>query len=158
MSHTAPHRSSLMTVQSDWIDYNGHLNMAYYNVLFDKGADQVFELFGFGPEYMEREKHSTFSAEFHVCYLRELHEGDQVYVTTQLIDFNDKSFHFYQQLHHESGWLSATGEGLGLHIDMSGPRVAPMKAETLAALGKVLEAHKKLPMPDRVGRKIGIKR
>ena len=109
MTHAAPHRSRLMTVRPEWIDYNGHLNMAYYNVLFDRGADQLFEEFGFGPDYARDTGHSTFSAEFHVCYLREVHEGDQVYVTSQLLDFDEKRFHFFQELHHEDGWLSAHG-------------------------------------------------
>jgi acyl-CoA thioester hydrolase len=46
---TSPFRSSIMTVKPEWIDYNGHLNMAYYNVLFDHGADEVYEDLGFGP-------------------------------------------------------------------------------------------------------------
>ena len=158
MTAPAPHRSSRLTVQSDWIDYNGHLNMAYYNVLFDRGADELFELFGFGPDYARQSGFSTFSAEFHVCYLRELHEGDGVFVTSQLIDFDEKRFHFYQELHHEDGWLSATGEGLGLHIDLSGPRVAPMPEPTMAAMRALHAEHAKLPTPDRVGRRIGIPR
>ncbi|MGH1577626.1 thioesterase family protein [Planktotalea sp.] len=158
MPNNAPHRSSLQTVQPQWIDHNGHLNMAYYNVLFDRGADELFAEFGFDPDYIARTGHSTFSAEFHVCYLRELHEGDQVYVTSQLLDFDEKRFHFFQELYHEDGWLSATGEGLGLHIDMSGPRVAPMSAETYATLKKLHAQHSKLPYPERAGRKIGITR
>ena len=155
---TAPHRSSLLTVEPQWIDYNGHLNMAYYNVLFDRGADELFEEFGFGPDYAQSTGFSTFSAEFHVCYLRELHEGNKVYVTSQLIDFDEKRFHFYQELYHENGWLSATGEGLGLHIDLSGPKVAAMPAAQHAAMSAVHNAHSALPMPERVGRKIGIQR
>ncbi|MFK7876849.1 MAG: thioesterase family protein [Paracoccaceae bacterium] len=158
MSDAAPHRSSLLTVQSDWIDFNGHLNMAYYNVLFDRGADELFAQFGFGPDYVRRTGHSTFSAEFHVCYLRELHEGAQVYVTSQLLDFDEKRFHFFQELYHEDGWLSATGEGLGLHIDLSGPRVAPMGEAALSALKTLHEQHTALPRPERAGRRIGIQR
>lgn len=153
---TAPHRSRLMSVEPQWIDYNGHLNMAYYNVLFDRGADDLFAEFGFGPDYAARERHTTFSAEFHVCYLRELHEGDQVYVTSQLLDFDEKRFHFYQELYHADGWLSATGEGLGLHIDMSGPRVAPMSEKVQEKLDALLKVHSALPWPERAGRKIGI--
>ncbi|THH39033.1 thioesterase [Aliishimia ponticola] len=153
-----PFRSSLMTVKPEWIDFNGHLNMAYYNVLFDQGADDLFTIFGFGPEYRATTNFTTFSAEFHVCYLRELHEGARVYVTSQLIDFDAKRFHFYQELWHEDGWLSATGEGLGLHIDLSGPRVAPMPDASYAAMEKLLAAHSQLPRPERVGRRIGITR
>ena len=155
---TAPHRSTLMEVEPQWIDYNGHLNMAFYNVLMDRGADQLFDIFGFGPDYRERTGHTTFSAETHVCYVRELHEGAKVYVTSQLLDFDEKRFHFYQELFHEDGWLSATAEGLGLHIDMSGPRVAPMGPDALAAMEKLHAEHAGLPWPERAGRKIGIPR
>lgn len=151
-----PHRSRLMTVRPEWIDYNGHLNMAYYNLLFDHGADDLFADFGIGPDYVQSRGLSTFSAEFHVCYLRELKEGDQVYVTSQLLDMDEKRFHFFQELHHEDGWVSATGEGLGLHIDMSGPRVAAMPEDVQAKMRAVLERHRQLPRPERAGRRIGI--
>lgn len=155
---TAPYRSRTMIVEPQWIDYNGHLNMAYYNVLFDRGADDLFAEFGVGPEYQKTRGFSTFSAEFHVCYLRELKEGDEVYVTSQLIDLDEKRFHFFQELHHADGWISATGEGLGLHIDMSGPRVAPMPDDIFAKISALFEIHRHLPRPERVGRSIGIPR
>jgi acyl-CoA thioester hydrolase len=155
---TAPHRSTVMTVEPQWIDYNGHLNMAYYNVLFDRGADDLFAEFGIGPDYPKTRGFTTFSAEFHVCYLRELKEGDAVYVTSQLLDLDDKRFHFYQELHHADGWLSATGEGLGLHIDVSGPKVAPMPPDVAQKMRAVRDAHATLPRPERAGRSIGIKR
>ena len=46
----APFVSSLMRIEPQWIDYNGHLNVAYYNVLFDRAVDEVYELIGLGPE------------------------------------------------------------------------------------------------------------
>ena len=72
----APFVSSLMRVEPGWIDYNGHLNMAYYNVLFDRAVDEAFELIGCGLDYVKTRKQSCFTAEVHVRYLRELHAGD----------------------------------------------------------------------------------
>jgi acyl-CoA thioester hydrolase len=145
-----------MHVKPEWIDYNGHLNMAYYNVLFDTAAVEMFNLFGFGPDYRATRKHTTFSAEFHVCYVREIHEGDPVYVLSQLVNYDAKRIHFYQELFHADGWLSATGEGLGLHIDMSGPKVAPMGDDILANIEALAQDHRQLPLPERVGRGISI--
>src|SRR5262249_11830482 len=68
----APFVSSLMRVEPGWIDYNGHLNMAYYNVLFDRAVDEALELIGCGLDYVETRKQSCFTAEVHVRYLREL--------------------------------------------------------------------------------------
>ena len=71
----APFVSSVMRVEPEWIDYNGHLNMAYYNVLFDRAVDEAYELMGCGIAYLKDTRHSTFTAEAHIRYLRELHAG-----------------------------------------------------------------------------------
>lgn len=158
MSIPAPFTSSVMEVEPQWIDFNGHMNMAYYNVLFDRCADEAYALMGFGLDYIETRGHSTFTAEFHICYVRELHLGAKVRCTFQLIAHDEKRFHTYQELWHEDGWLAATGEALGLHIDMSGPRVAPMPDDIRAKLAALQAAHDVLPRPERVGRSIALKR
>lgn len=152
----APFISQLMDVRPEWEDYNGHLNMAYYNVLFDQGVDEIWTQMGFGPAYREQTGHSTFSAEFHVCYLRELHVGDKVRASFQLLDFDEKRFHFYLELIHQDGWVSASAEGLGLHVDQSGPRVAPVPDRILANIRALHAKHAALPRPERVGRVMGI--
>lgn len=151
-------RSQPMSVEPEWIDYNGHMNMAYYNVLFDRCADQIYDQLGFGPEYAATRGFTTYTAEFHVCYVRELHLGDTVTATFQMLDIDEKRFHSYQELWHVDGWLAATAEALGLHIDMSGPRVAPMPDDIAAKVGAIHRAHSVLPRPERAGRSIGIKR
>ena len=154
----APLRSSLRSVKPEWIDYNGHLNMAYYSVLFDQSFDDIYPLIGFGTDYLEQTGCTTYVAEFHICYLRELHEGDETYATMQLIDHDEKRFHCYQELYHADGWLEATAEGLTLHVDQSGPRVAPMPDFIQAKFAEMQAAHAGLPLPPRVGSKIGINR
>src|SRR5216683_1576873 len=89
----APFVSSVMRIEPQWIDYNGHLNVAYYNVLFDRAVDEVYELIGLGPDYLKRHGHSTMVAEMHVRYLREVHEADPLRVTVQLLDFDAKRIH-----------------------------------------------------------------
>ncbi|MGR1581657.1 thioesterase family protein [Thalassobius sp. S69A] len=158
MQHQAPFMSSEMEVLPEWIDYNGHLNMAYYNVLFDRGVDEAFILMGFGPDYAATRKHTTYTADFRLRYLRELHVGDKVRVGFQLLDSDAKKFHFAQWLYHADGWLSATGEGVTLHIDMSGPRVAPYPADVADKVQTMLEAHKDCPTPDFVGLPLGIRK
>ena len=89
----APFVSSVMRVEKSWIDYNGHLNMAYYNVLFDRAGDEAFDLLGCGAGYAKAHGLSTFTAEAHVRYLREVHSGDPVRVTFQLLDYDAKRMH-----------------------------------------------------------------
>src|SRR5580765_6465651 len=92
----APFVSSVMRVEPQWIDHNGHLNMAYYNVLFDRAVDEAYELMGLGPDYALRRRGATFTAEVHVRYLRELHVNQPVRVTFQLLDFDRKRMHFFE--------------------------------------------------------------
>jgi acyl-CoA thioester hydrolase len=152
----APFVSSIMRVEPAWIDYNGHLNMAYYNVLFDRAVDEVFELLGCGADYVTK-GFSTFTAEVHVRYLRELKAGDPVRVTFQLLDYDSKRMHYFEQLFHaDEGWLSATSENMVLHIDMTAKKVVPFPDFISARLAKVKAAHAHLPVPEGAGRRIAM--
>ncbi|MBI2713528.1 MAG: thioesterase family protein [Rhizobiales bacterium] len=151
----APFVSSLMRVEPQWIDYNGHLNMAYYNVLFDRAVDEAYELIGIGLDYLKTQGHSTFTAEAHVRYLRELHDGDAVRVTFQLLDYDAKRIHYFEQLLHASeGWVSATSENMTLHVDMAAKKVVPFPETIMRALAAMKAAHAVLPRPDGAGRNI----
>ncbi len=154
----APLVTSEMGIQPDWIDYNGHLNMAYYSVLFDRSADDAYELLGMGPNYAAKRKLTTYTGEFHICYLQELHLDHRVRCRFQLIDFDEKRFHTYQELFHVDGWLAAAAESLTLHIDMSGPKVTPFPPDVYEKMQAMHAAQSTLPRPARVGRSIGIKR
>ena len=153
----APFVSSLMRVEPQWIDYNGHLNMAYYNVLFDRAVDEVYEVLGLGLDYLTTRKHSTFTAEVHVRYLRELNAGDPVRVTFHLLDFDTKRLHYFEQLlHAEEGWLSATSENMALHVDMAARKTAPFPDDVAALLSRMKIAHSALPLPEGAGRRIAM--
>jgi acyl-CoA thioester hydrolase len=153
----APFVSSVMQVEPGWIDYNGHMNMAYYHVLFDRAVDEAYELLGVGPTYLQQRRHSTFAAEVHVRYLRELHAGDPVRVTFQLLGHDAKRLHFFEQLFHAAdGWVSATSENMALHVDMAAGRTAAFPSDIAAGLAKMQAAHAELPVPEAAGRRIAM--
>lgn len=155
---TNPFLSRQMQVEDGWIDYNGHMNMAFYNVLFDRGADQAFDRIGIGAAYARKRRLTVYTAEIHVCYVRELHLGDRVTVSFQLLDSDDKRIRAYQEIRHEDGWLAATSESLSLHVDMSGPKVAPFPDDIGPRVVSMRDEHAALPMPERAGRSIAIRR
>ncbi len=153
----APFVSSAMRVEEGWIDYNGHLNMAYYNVLFDRATDEAYELLGIGADYVAQRRHSLYTAEVHLRYLRELHAGDPVRVTFQLIDFDRKRLHTFEQLYHsEHGWVAATSENMSLHVDMAAGKAAPFPAEATRRLAEMKASHGRLPRPEAAGRRIAM--
>lgn len=158
MTQPAPFVSRVMEVEKDWIDYNGHMNMAYYNVLFDRSSDEAFDAMGLGADYARDRNLTIYTAEVHVCYVQELHLGDKVTVTYQLLDHDEKRLRAYQEIRHVDGWLAATSETLSLHIDMAGPKVAPFPADIQPRVEAMRAAHADMPMPERAGRSIAIKR
>ncbi|MBP0439171.1 thioesterase family protein [Tianweitania sediminis] len=158
MSTPAPFTSTPLDIEKEWIDYNGHLNMAFYNVLFDRGVDQAYDILGIGADYAKTRRLTTYTAEVHVCYVRELHLGDRVTVSFQILDTDEKRIHVFQEIHHVDGWLAATSEGVTLHVDMAGPKVTPFPPDILEKIEAMKQAHASLPRPERAGRSIGIKR
>jgi acyl-CoA thioester hydrolase len=151
----APFVSSIMRIEPQWIDYNGHLNVAYYNVLFDRAVDELYELIGLGPAYLERHQHTTMVVEAHVRYLRELKLDDPVRVTMQILDYDAKRIHLFEQLLHASeNWVSATSENMTLGVDMTTKKVAPFTDDVLRLLERMKAAHAVLPRPESAGRSV----
>lgn len=154
----APFVSSTMRVEPQWIDYNGHLNMAYYHVLFDRAVDEAFELVGLGPNYAEVRKASFVVAEIHTRYRRELKADDSVRVTLQLLGYDEKRLHTYLEIRHATeGWVASTSENLSLHVDLGSKQVTPFPDDILANLAIMEAAHARLSRPEAIGRVIGLR-
>jgi acyl-CoA thioester hydrolase len=152
-----PFLSSVMQIEPQWIDYNGHLNMAYYNVMFDRAIDELWLKLGIGPGYMKERNGSTFTAECHVRYLREIHLGDPVQVSILLIAADEKRLHTFEELRHATeGWLSATSENMTIHIDMAARKTAPFPPDIRARITAVASAHSAVARPEGMGRKIAM--
>jgi acyl-CoA thioester hydrolase len=155
----APFVSSTMRIDPQWIDYNGHLNMAYYHVLFDRAVEEAFALVGLGHTYLDEHGASFFAAEAHILYKRELVLNTPVRVTVQLIDHDDKRLHFYMEMRHATeGWLAATSENLSLHVDMASRKVVPFPASIHTNLQIMKTSHGLMRRPEAVGRVISLKR
>lgn len=153
----APFVSSTMRVEDAWVDYNGHLNLAFYHVLFDRSLDEAFGVVGLGPDYVETKHASYFAAESHTLYRRELTSGDAVRVTLQLVDVDEKRLHVYMEARHaREGWTAASCEMLLVHVDLDTRKVSPFPAEIRDNLEIMRAAHARLPRPDALGRIIGI--
>jgi acyl-CoA thioester hydrolase len=147
------------TVAPEWIDYNGHMNVAYYVLAFDRATDQLFDHFGIGEAYRRTTHHSVFALEAHVTYERELRLGDEFEIATRVIDADRKRLHlFHSMTRSKDGELSATIEIMGLHVDMTGPKSAELPDPVYAKVEALLAEHRLLPAPPQLGRKIGIRR
>lgn len=147
------------TVQPEWLDYNGHMNVAYYLHIFDKSLDVFLEDMGIGISHTRAGVGSAFALESHITYQRELFEGDRVRVDFQLLDADGKRLHFFMRMWNTANdVLSATHEALGIYVDMRTRKSARFPDKTYARLQDILAAHRTLARPPEAGRIIGIRR
>jgi len=145
------------TVRREWVDYNGHMNVAYYVMVFDHGTDKLLDGLGLGRDYRDGNQRSVFVVEAHITYDRELHAGDKVVVTSRVLDRDARRLHVFHEMRRaDDGSLAATNELLFLHVDMKARRSAPFPDDAAARIDAAIRARADLPRPDRVGRAVGL--
>jgi acyl-CoA thioester hydrolase len=144
-------------VRPEWIDSNGHMNLAYYVVVFDFATDALYRALGIGDAYRAASGNSCFTAETHTLYEREVHLGDRLLVRTWLLGADTKRLHYFHEMFHaESGERSAVQELMALHIDMGVRRVAPFPPERNAALQQAVQDYAPSVLPNGAGRRIAL--
>lgn len=142
-------------VKPEWIDYNGHMNVAYYMMAFDLALDDILDHVGFHRDYKKRKNITTFVGDFHIHYRRELREGDPLRITQQLVGLDRKRIHICQNMYHaDEHYLAAQSEIMQLHIDQAYRRVSPMDDESFAMFTSLYHAHRHLDKPEQLGRVI----
>lgn len=147
------------SVRPEWIDYNGHMNVAYYVLAFDYATDAFLDYIGLDHAYKAKANVTTFVADMNVTYIQEVFEGDPIRFTTQLLEFDGKKFRYFHSMYHAGkGYLAATNELLSLHIDLATRRVGDMAPEITHKLQEILDAHDKLEAPAGAGRILRMRR
>jgi acyl-CoA thioester hydrolase len=142
-------------VRPEWIDSNGHMNLAYYVVVFDLGTDRLYDALGIGNAYREATGNSCFTAETHTLYEREVKVGEKLRVATTLLGADTKRLHYFHEMFRaEDGHRVAAQQLLALHIDMRVRRVAPFPPDRVAAIDAALCEQGNRPLPSGVGRRI----
>ena len=157
MTIPAPYDRYQGEVLAEWIDINGHMNLAYYTVLFDYAADLLFQSIGIGQDYKLATNHGTFVVETHNLYERELLVGERVRVVSLIIGADAKRLHLAHEMFRiADGERAATQELMFLSIDLAMRRVVPFLGEAQARVAAAAAAHAHLPRPHWLGRQISL--
>ncbi|MGB0411591.1 MAG: thioesterase family protein [Pikeienuella sp.] len=153
-------RMSRQTVLPEWIDYNGHMNVAFYVMALDRAFDELLEdWIGIGESFVARSRLGPMSLQAQTFYIAEMVEGEAFHVDIQLIDYDAKRFHFYGEMIAENdGRLAAAYEGLSMAVDLEERRPAPYPDWAIERLAAMMEAQSALPIPERVGKPIKIRK
>ena len=147
------------TIKPEWIDYNGHMNVAYYMLVFDAGGDALLDYLGLDEAYRERSRTSTYVLEAHINYERELLVDALVDIYLQLVDHDAKRVHYVLTMQHrEEDFRAATCEIMLMQIDMRTTRGTAMPEFALDRLAALAAEQSDLAPPANLGSVIGIRR
>ena len=114
----------------EWTDYNNHMNLSYYILVFDLGAEVMLSKFQMGEHSAKTTKKSTMVVETHTTYNNEVKEGDDVDVFLSHLDHDKKRIHYKLEMYDKNkNVLSATTEVLSLYIDLNFRKVAEFEEE-----------------------------
>ena len=157
MDARVPFAAYQTCVQPDWIDFNGHMNVAYYVLAFDQATDTFNSNLGLGPEYTRDHRQSLFVVDMNVTYRKELKEGAPISCTTQLLEFDAKKLRiFHQMFHTDEGFLAATNELIMVHVDLETGRSCPFPEDALERLQSMARQHQSLAIPENAGRVLSL--
>ena len=127
----------------EWTDYNGHMNLSYYILVFDLGAEVILSKFKMGEQSAKTTKKSTMVVETHTTYNNEVKEGDEVNVFLSHFDHDNKRLHYKLEMYDKNkNILSATTEVLSLYIDLSVRKVAELEEEKKAIIDDFINQNK----------------
>ncbi len=113
---------------SNWTDYNGHMNLAFYIHLFDQGWDVLLDKFEMGGESAKTEKRSTFAVESHTKYIQEVNEGDEVDINLLFLDRDVKRMVYQLEIFNKNGnYRAATTEVCSLYVNLDTRRVTEIE-------------------------------
>ena len=153
---TAPMDLLQTDVRPDWIDYNDHMNVAYYVMVFDQAMDEFLNLYGLGKDYTLGGHGSVFALQNHIHYMREVSVGTRLWVNLQLLDLDAKRIHvFFRMRDLSNDQVVSTSEFLCIHVNVQTRRSAVFPAPQRQQLDVLFKDHSKHAKPMVAGHRIG---
>ena len=131
-------------IVKDWVDYNGHMNVAYYVLIFDQyGSEVLLTKFKMGEDSAKSTKKSTMVVESHITYNQEVKEGDEVDINLIYCDHDKKRILYkLEMLHSEKKYLASTYESLSLYVDLEARKVAEFEEEKIKIMQDYITKNK----------------
>ena len=127
----------------DWTDYNNHMNLSYYILVFDMGAEVILSKFKMGEHSAKTTKKSTMVVETHTTYSQEVKEEDEVDIFLSHFDHDNKRLHYKLEMYERTKKaLSATTEVLSLYIDLNKRKVAEFEEEKVKIMNEFINQNK----------------
>jgi len=143
------------TVLPEWIDYNGHMNVAYYVLAFDHATDALLDVIGMDSTYRNDADKSIFVVESHVTYEDEVTEGEALTIQSYIIGYDSKRIQLFHEMYSKGGTKKcATNEIMALHVDLKTRKTAEISAEIRQNIERLINQSAGEGEPNGLGRKI----
>ena len=128
----------------DWTDYNNHMNVAYYVLIFDVyGAEVLMNKFRMGEHSAKTTKKSTMVVESHITYNQEVNEGDEVDINLTYFDHDKKRLLYkMEMIHKEKKYLASNIEILALYVDLGQRKVSEFEDEKIKIMDDYIRENK----------------
>jgi acyl-CoA thioester hydrolase len=127
----------------EWTDYNNHMNLSYYILVFDMGAEVILSKFKMGEYSAKTTKKSTMVVETHTTYQKEVKEGDEVSVSLAYFNHDNKRLHYKLEMHDKTkNVVSATTEVLALYIDLNLRKVKEFESDKIEKMNDFIKKNK----------------
>ena len=147
-------------IKPEWLDYNEHMNVAYYVLVFDLAGESLALSLGLGEEVAKTTGISWMVLENHITHDQEVSLGQEVEVRMQLVDHDHKRMHLYFEMYLKgrNGYLASTLEQMVMCVDLNERRSASFPDEVMANINCLAQQQSHLARPDNICRKIGIRK
>tara|TARA_Y100000389_G_scaffold160935_1_gene163242 strand:- start:25 stop:495 length:471 start_codon:yes stop_codon:yes gene_type:complete len=134
---------SSQKIIKDWIDYNDHMNVSYYLLIFDKyGADTLNNIFKMGEHSAKTTGKSTMIVESNITYNQELKIDDQVDINLTYFNHDKKRLQYkMEMIHKEKKYLASTIEVLALYVDLNTRKVSEFESEKIIIMDNYISEH-----------------
>ena len=135
---------SSQKIKKEWTDYNGHMNVAYYVLIFDLYAAEILMTkFNMGEKSAKETNKSTMVVESHITYNQELKEGDEVDLNLIYFSHDKKRLLYkFEMKHKTKKYLASTIEILSLYVDLEKRKVAEFEDEKIKIMDDYIEKNK----------------
>lgn len=151
-------KSQIYKVPGEWIDYNGHMNLAYYVMAFDQSLDLFLDQeIGVGESLVISRKQGPFVLQNHVHYLDELLVDEQYYCRFLLLDGDAKRLHIAGSMHRADNDVTVcVMEQVLINVDHDTRRSTPYPIDIQTRITALVKVHARIPRPSQIGRPIGL--
>ena len=147
-------------VLNEWLDYNGHMNVAYYTLAFDKSLDFFLEdLLGIGESHAYKNNQGPFVVQAHYHYLNEMRLNEKFHVRLFVVDCDKNKMHLCMEIYSLfQDKVIAVVEQVLINVNLKLRKSEPYPPWAFERLIKLKNTHKNASLPSAFGKSIGLKK